>query len=265
VDASALPDGKWGRELHRRDIPAACDNSCPWISQFLDCTTDGCECAVIIEADLSAVACANCLRPFNSTFASLLDQVIVGCGSLTSTTITNGTATVSVQCTSECNPINQALSACNNDYACICPTLLSAGPPCSGCYATINATYASDLGQGIAICQTESLSAGSYASSMSSTTSSTISTASFISPSSSPTPGISRGAVGGIVGGLFGLFVLVGGLIYLWVRSRRFAETRSSEGEIPVAVEQGREESKAGERIGSEDPQAGGRLQYPDS
>lgn len=70
--------------FERRQSPGDFESSCPWVSQFLAWSTIACKCAVINEANLGTIDCANCIRPFNSTLASETGQVAKLCGSNTS-------------------------------------------------------------------------------------------------------------------------------------------------------------------------------------
>jgi len=60
------------------------------------------------------------------------------------------------QCLSQCSPLIEAIASCTDDQ-CLCPTLVSQGPPCTSCVASYTADVATALGAGIPVCQSENL------------------------------------------------------------------------------------------------------------
>jgi hypothetical protein len=272
VDAFTLVE-RGGNELRRqfgrRSDYTACDSDCPWFSQFLACTTQGCECAVINDANLGVITCADCIRPINSTFATLIDEAAEFCanGTFSSTPTTSSSTT----CSSQCSLYNQAVAntACTLDE-CFCPTVTVGGPPCSICFATINITYANIIGSVISICSSE------FPSEFVSTTITPTTTSTPVNPPQStstvvvvsPTPnstssGLSHGAIGGIVGGLLSSFLVIGGLVFWWTRQKS-SGPQTTQSVSPVYVEPtAKSQEPAINQSTSEKDVPSGRLQYP--
>jgi len=61
---------------------------------------------------------------------------------------------IPTQYASQCKQVAQALSSCVDD-SCLCPTLASAGPPCTSCVTSYNTYEASALGAAIPLCQSK--------------------------------------------------------------------------------------------------------------
>jgi hypothetical protein len=112
-----------------------------------------------VEAGSAAQTCLSCLQPVDPEDASDLQALIQDCPSVLATagSAAGPTATAGglngEQCGSQCAPITQVISQCGANQACACPTFISAGPGCSQCYATINATVANEIGTIVNECQ----------------------------------------------------------------------------------------------------------------
>jgi hypothetical protein len=153
--------------------------------------------------------------------------------SKTTSAKTSSMAQLPSACSSQCSPINQALTQCSEDV-CFCPTALSAGPSCSQCLVGLYPASATALGSAMSICQTEfptttrPYTTDSIPTYLSSPSSSPVTT------SSSP-GGLSGGAIGGIAGGVIGGILIIGLAVILCLR-RRSAGTQNNVGYQPAPM-----------------------------
>ena len=164
TDAHNLP-----HRLHRRQVPAACSTSCAWIASLSECdvTDITCLCGVITGAGADVNACQTCLQTDDPDISSDIQEVTELCPSTGAPPVTGSSPTLSgtatgtsptatgTDCADICAPIASAEATCTAGDSCLCPTVVAAGPACSQCLLTINATLASSVGAAISICNSE--------------------------------------------------------------------------------------------------------------
>jgi len=135
-----------------------CTSQCDPIANIAStCTLDTCYCPTFASY---GPACSACYLSINATLAAEIGEVVTACASevsevsTTANVATTPATATAVPCTSQCNAVDNIAATCTA-ASCFCPTFISYGSACSSCYATINATLASELGNIITGCQIE--------------------------------------------------------------------------------------------------------------
>lgn len=142
------PYGQGVHDPHDRRQIGGCLLACGVLLSFTSCasTATACQCSVLNAASPVKVdICAGCMAIF---FPAAGADLIVAADYCKGG---NGAIGALAKCSAQCNPLLRGYGSCK-DVNCLCPTVATAGEPCSQCLAGINTGDASVVGSLISQC-----------------------------------------------------------------------------------------------------------------